>query len=488
MAGGALSVVGGLVLIGVESALTGATGTDSEPPVVLLLAIVGLLGRGVHEIAGWWFRTYQVTGDRLVVDEGVLTRHHRVVPFERVQQIDVSQTLVAQALGLAVLRVDTAGESGATTVHLRWLDRRRADGLRTWVLHRRAALHAARAAAPAGASAPGADRSDGAVWSAPVGHPAPPPPERTVLALTPTQLAVAGLAGPLGTAVVVLALLAVVAGMATAIAEGAAVGAGVAGTGVVLTAGLAVLGTISGVLSLWDLRIDLVGDDLRLRHGLFQVRSLTIPRRRVQHVSVVETPLQRAIGVVSVTLHSAASGTAHVEGGRAVVASAFTIPSLRRARTAAVLHELLGGDWQVPSTTPRGPAAHRRAIVRRSALGALVGALALLAGPEGVLVVVATGALGALWGIDAHRRAGWAETPTLVVLAHGSLVHRTELVPVGRVQSARTTSSPLQRRAGVATTHLDVAGRHAPHLYDVDRDVAERLRRATPRRGVEMAR
>lgn len=471
VATGGLSIAGGLVLVGIETAVSQAAGSTSEPPVFLLLAIVFLVGRGVQEIAGWWFRTYQVTPDRLVIDEGMLTRHHRVVPFERVQQIDVSQSLIGQVLGLAALRVDTAGESGATTVHLRLLERRRAEGLRTYVLHRRATLQAARAA-DGRSSTPGSSAG-----------PAPAPtPARSLLRLGPGQLAVANLAGPLGTVLAVVTVLSAIAAVALATAGEAATAAGALVAVLLLGASVAALATFSMVLALWDLRVEQIGDDLRLQHGLLQVRSLTVPRRRVQHVSVVDGPLQRALGFVALTLHSAASGQVQVEGGKGGTSPTFTIPYVRRAAMATTLHDLLGGDWHAPPLTPRGAAAHGRTVRRRAVVCGIGCLPALLAGPEAVLVVVAGAAVGALWGIDAHRRAGWAETPTLVVLAHGALIHRTELVPVNRVQSARCSSSPFQRRVSLATLHLDVAGRHAPHLFDLEADVADDLRRRAPRR------
>ena len=66
--------------------------------------------------------------------------------------------------------------------------------------------------------------------------------------------------------------------------------------------------------------------------------------------------------------------------------------------------------------------------------------------------------------------------------AHGVLHHRLDLVPVDRVQSGRTTQSIFQRRVGLATVLLDVAGtRQAPDLWDLDLDTAAALRRDVPR-------
>lgn len=476
VATGLVSMLGGALLLAAQAALSAAGGEGSNY-VVLLAVGLGLAAQGVGSTLGWFMRTYSLSPDRLVIDEGVLTRHHRVIPFERVQQVDVSQDLLGQALGLAALRIDSAGE-GATTVHLRLLEKRRADGLRSYVLERRAALQAARAGAAAG--------STGGAGTAAA---APPPPERELLHLGPGQLALAVLAGPLAMVALAIALCGVVGAVVVAMAgDGASVAAatGIVGLTAAVVAGLVVLGVGSMVLNLWDLRVAAVGDDLQLAHGLLQVRALSMPRRRVQHVTIVDGPLQHALGIVAVTLHSAAPPTG-AAGNQTNVASRFFVPYVPRDDLAATLELLLGGDWALPELTPRGPAARRRAVLRRALLGAAVGALTLAAGPAGVLVIVAGVAGGWLWGLGAHHRAGWAETPRMVVLAHGFWIRRTALVPVARVQSARATASPFQRRAGLATIHLDVAGGSAPSLYDLGAEPTHELVRTVPRRGVRAA-
>ena len=69
----------------------------------------------------------------------------------------------------------------------------------------------------------------------------------------------------------------------------------------------------------------------------------------------------------------------------------------------------------------------------------------------------------------------------VAVLAHGFIHHRIVLVPTGRIQSARTTSSPFQRRARLQTIHLDVArATIAPALFDIDEAAGDTLRRTLP--------
>jgi putative membrane protein len=114
-----------------------------------------------------------------------------------------------------------------------------------------------------------------------------------------------------------------------------------------------------------------------------------------------------------------------------------------------------------------------------------------------VLVLLPAGALlapiallGIPWGRLAHRRAGSALDGDVLVVASGALVHHVELVPTERIQSRRTTASPFQRRLGLATLRLDVAGARraaAPGLGDLLVEDAASVRRTASQRARTVA-
>lgn len=70
--------------------------------------------------------------DELVVKHGLMVRKLTVVPFGRVQHIDVAQGPLQRMLGLATLVLNTAGTRGAA-VKLPGLDHRDAEALRDHV-------------------------------------------------------------------------------------------------------------------------------------------------------------------------------------------------------------------------------------------------------------------------------------------------------------------------------------------------------------------
>ncbi|WP_109806575.1 PH domain-containing protein [Sphingosinithalassobacter portus] len=77
-------------------------------------AILAILGAGAAAMLflcwlGWWRTTYRLTGDELVIDSGVLSRHRRVIPLERVQDIGIEQNPIQRLAGLARVRMETGG-------------------------------------------------------------------------------------------------------------------------------------------------------------------------------------------------------------------------------------------------------------------------------------------------------------------------------------------------------------------------------------------
>ena len=102
-------IIGALVL---EIADLVPTGLIIGPIFVIALILVLRL-----PMRRYMARGYQLTDDRLRVVRGLWFRSDTVVPFARVQHIDVEQGPLERAFGLATLTVHTAGSHNAS-VHL----------------------------------------------------------------------------------------------------------------------------------------------------------------------------------------------------------------------------------------------------------------------------------------------------------------------------------------------------------------------------------
>jgi putative membrane protein len=461
------------------------------------LAFVGSIAAllALIEWAQWANRWYEVTDSELRMRWGILSRDQRVVPFSRIQQVEHNQKLVHQVLGLAVVKIETAAEAGTTSVLVDALPVGEAERLRAHLLQRRREV---RTATTPGAAAVGPWALEGAAPLAPPGpdEPAAPHPDDEpveVVALSDWQLALAGATGsslllglvwlfwPVNFFFENAELLPswMVNRVSTEAEQVVAdrVAIAVVGFGALLL--LPIVAGLVNVVRWHGYRLAASGDDLLVRHGLFEVRRLTIPRRRIQHVTIADNPIRRRLGYVAISLQSAAGGNA----GNNVL----QVPLVRRDDATALLATLMRDDrWQPGQVVPRPPAALRRAIVRRTVvLLVLTLPLAVLAQPYGVLALALV-PVGVPWGRAAHRRAGFAATDSTATIAKGVLLFTQELVALERLQSARTSSSPLQRRVDLATLHLDVAGsRFAPHLGDVAAVEAAHLRRELCRYAID---
>ncbi|MBO9517980.1 MAG: PH domain-containing protein [Porphyrobacter sp.] len=114
-------VIGALVL-----EVAGVLPRGSFIAPVLLVALYAIIRVPLRRYQA---RGYQMGGDRLRVVRGLLFRSDTVVPFGRVQHIDVHQGPIERGYGLATLVLHTAGNHNAS-VRLPGLDHQDAVAMR----------------------------------------------------------------------------------------------------------------------------------------------------------------------------------------------------------------------------------------------------------------------------------------------------------------------------------------------------------------------
>ena len=84
--------------------------TGAAPGLVALLALLALVVLPPRRYRAWGYREEE---DELHVRYGLFTRVRTVVPFGRVQHIDIAHGPVERRFGLATLILHTAGTRGA---------------------------------------------------------------------------------------------------------------------------------------------------------------------------------------------------------------------------------------------------------------------------------------------------------------------------------------------------------------------------------------
>lgn len=427
----------------------------------LRLLAVGVVVVLAVRVLAWWRRTYVLDAGVLRVESGLVVRSQQLVPCERIQQVDLVQRLRHRLLGVAVLEVRTAVGGLGSGVSLDVLAIDEAERLR-------AALLQARARAAGGAEAD---------------HQAPWVPSAwPVVELSHVQLAIAGVTG--------VQLLVVLAFAATAVQfvgelpwnplEAIEIGA------LGLMGGVGVVVLVAGFAAVWlggaaavsifansGYRLSLVGDELALSRGLLDRREATLPLSRVQAVRISASAPRRLLGLVSMRIQSAGSGSG---SGAAGDDSRVSVPILPAADLGRVLSLVLPGAGAVPPLHRPPRAALRRALVRRvvpATAAALVPAVVLW--PGGVLALLAVPVSAGL-GVAAYRGLGHAVAGRFLITRLGSLNRQTMVVPVERAQSATVRATFWQRRLGLATMAVDLAG-PGPRARVVDEShaTAERL-------------
>jgi putative membrane protein len=246
----------------------------------------------------------------------------------------------------------------------------------------------------------------------------PEPAERPVLAVPGGRIVAAHLLAP--GPLLVVAVLALTVTVFTADPTAAA---GLAGATVAFAFVLAVT-TAHRIGAEWEFTLAEAPDGLRLRAGLLQHRAETIPLARVQAIRRVEPLLWRATRWVRL-------------------------------------------EVDVARAHDRDPTENEAATVNRALLpvGAAVDADRLLG------LVFPGGAAGAPPSTLAPRRARWRAPllrhnlhawydDTYVVCGGGRFRRTVVVVPLEKVQSIRWSQGPLSRRLGLASVHVDTAGRH----------------------------
>lgn len=98
-------LAGGYAVIG-YLAVSGRLSTAVVGAIALLVCMA------VGIVLYWTHFEFRVGPAEVRIDSGILNRTHRSIPFERVQDVDITQGPVARLLGLAQVKFETGGSSG----------------------------------------------------------------------------------------------------------------------------------------------------------------------------------------------------------------------------------------------------------------------------------------------------------------------------------------------------------------------------------------
>ena len=349
---------------------------------------------GINALAWLKLRYYFDDDGDLRVDSGLLQRQARRLQLSRLQSVDAVSPLVARLFGFVELRVEVAG-TGDSRVVLRYLRKPDAAALQQEILARHEALI-------------DGDSADAVNTTAPI--PGLPSNEHTdVLATVPTGRLLGSLI--LRTTTMTLFVLTVVFVTVTVLTQGwAALGLAL------ITGGIPILAIIREFFTYSNFTVARGRQGLRLRFGLLQTQSRSVPPGRVQAVELIAPLLWRRFNWVRVQLTVAGTQGEGQQQGSTVL-----LPVAPREDAMRVVSEVMPGfDLDDVQWTPAPDRARLRAWVQ--------------------------------W-----RFLAFAVTDRFIVTRSGRITRRIAFAPHERVQSVRLSEGPWQRRLGLATVSFDVA-------------------------------
>ena len=412
-----------------------------------------LIGVGVLVVVSLWrYATYRygVHGDSLVVRSGMLERSLRVIPFARIHNVALQQSLLHRVFGVAEVRLESAGGS-KPEAEMRVLKLSDAIALESLVRRRGVAL-------PVAADGSGVDHDEQAqpLLSLPVA-------EVLRLGLVSNRgMILVGAAfaaafqfnrqlipnlfeqwgrslfgwagqqhlGPAGYAVAALSLLAL------------------------LVLVLRLLSVLLALAQYHGFRLSEHGRRLTVERGLLARWRTSASRRRIQAWTLREGLMHRLLGRRSLEVDTAVAEDENQQRALRELAPIAT----PEACAALIEHLLPRGEWARLAWRPLPPRSWWRLFLPGVPFVLLAAAVAgWQFGAWGALVL-----LWLPWAAFAARRraerAAYALGAELVGVREGWWSRHWRFAELDKLQALQLTRSPVDRRCGTATLWLDTAG------------------------------
>ena len=436
---------------------------------LVLAAIVVLLV--VTAVLRYWFFRFSLDDEGLRIRQGVFKKTHLDIQFDRVQGMDVEQSLIYRLLGLATVTFDTAG-SATREGQIPAVSRDFANALRERIEQR-----------PQTTEAPAAIREQGPALLVKLDA-----ADMVRIGLTDRSVLI-GLAilpafyQAYDDALEALATRA----FATASEEFAELGLGagllvVAGLSVVGLVVLAAVAVVSAFLRFHDFELSQDGSAFRSRAGLLTRKEVVMERAKVQQLRIDQGVVMRLLQCCRLRMLPATSGAAS-GNSTPVGAQMLHVPLLDIGLLGDLRRRAFGDEGTLLALRPDldGFTAISPLYIRARLLA--VGVLPGILGAGVLVPLVGAGAFLALaWPVlvglvawQAWRRRGYRYDDDGLVSRSGLIGFSVDAFLFRKVQGATVSRSRLQRRNDLASLTVHLASGHVTVPY-IDYATACQLR------------
>lgn len=396
--------------------------------------------------ARYWSYSYAIHQGTLTIRSGILVKQVRSIPLEKIQNINISKSLVHRVLGLVDLKIETAA-GGGSEASLSALSMDEAERVKSELRGVRRATEAIHAA----------------------------PPARTLYRASAKELVIAGMTENKALAIVgsVFGFSYLFQSQFESIFRSLDPSQG--GSWSLLIAaliGLLALGWVFSVVSTFvayaGFELQMLDGGIRRHYGLLNQIESVVPIRRIQAIRATQTLFQRWLDMCKLFVETAGSYQKEDIGGSSLVSPLL---EFRMLRTLA--NDLLPGRhvdkirWR--SICRRSiRATAQRALVP---LMVIVVVVCLFVGWQWSVLLVPAFACSVCYGWLRFRTTAYGWTDVVFGARHGALSRTTLFVPVERIQTVSVAESPLQRRMRLRSVVVSTAaagGGHHAIVADLD--------------------
>ena len=464
-----IAVVTGVpqLIFPILAALFGTRSTGISTPLIIgAVLLVSLLFRSI----AWMRFRFRLDEDDIRIEQGLINRTVRSIPYDRIQDVSIEQPVLAQLFNLGEVKFETGGGEGEDA-KLSFVSMERAEALRATIRARKA-----EEAVSQYATETAYERE------------APP-----LFAMDNNRLVTLGLYS------FSLVIFAVLGGLAQqfdfllpfdfwdfkhwiGMAEERGVNIDAIGTSArILGAVFALLalialglatGVIRTVLKEYGFRLDRTERGFRRRRGLLTKTDVVMPVNRVQAANIVTGPIRKRRGWHALKFVSLAQDSKeesdYMAAPLAKLDEIWSIMSEAGISPPSAETEFRHGHfrwWLMRLVIVSPLILVAMAAVVMFAEASFARSLLLLFIPLGLL----------LFGALEWRKFLYAEDPSRLFVRRGWWRQRLTILPRVRVQSVEIAQGPLARLSGLVTLHFGIAG-GTLEIIAIPRETAEAIR------------
>jgi len=447
---------------------------DSQEWFFIVLTIVFALVAFPFNFLSYYYFTFLIKKDEIIIKHGVLSRNQRNIPIERVQNVDITQNFLQQMLNIAKVEIQTAGGT-ETEGLLEYVSKKDAEEIRDVIRQYQNIIEQKKDGEKVAVEQDNnhtedelieentyysTDRSTKTYNSFNSNNNG----EKELFRMSIRELVTYGMLRFRPLVLVGIFILLQYLNVFPSVMEDVESYLDVESlkqldvTMIVIYALLFLILTmflswiadiVLTVNQFYDFRLSLEGNKLHTEYGLLGKRKGTIPLKKLQSITMASNFITRKLNLYSLRLQTAGLG---VRKSMPEIA----VPLASYGRVQELAHGIR--NYQEPIDFKHvSPLTIRRAIFRYSI---------------GVLPIFAVGLYISIWmaflliltpliyyaAVLRYQYRGYAIQDENIIIKQGFFFQRISIIPIQKIQTLHIVETFFQRRLGLATINVDTAG------------------------------